>query len=183
MNKGTDSLGVLDFAADLKEHYPNAVNFLMGNHDWQWFQALAYRDPSAEESIENSNFPGILKTIDQATKMRYVHFFMKMNHYIELENDFIVHAGFLFKKENCFLDYESMMQIRDFPYDSQKAKGKRIIHGHNPKPLGFISESIKKRCPVLALDNACVEKEKESFGNLLCFEIDSNTLWVQKNIE
>ena len=109
--------------------------------------------------------------------------------FYELDDFFIVHAGFDFKKNKPFKDEDSILNIRNFKYDKKKAKGKTIIYGHDPTNYNKILKKIKNRKKKIPLDNGCVYNKAHKYYDfhklrkLCCFNLDSYELICQKNVE
>jgi len=114
----------------------------------------------------------------------YYEFIAGMQHYLEDDHFFYVHGGFDFKGDQTFTDTQSMMWTRDFRVDKEKAKGKKVIHGHTPLDLEFIQDVIKQpeRDDFIALDNG-VYLKMQGKGNLLAFETKSKQLLVQRALD
>jgi len=89
-----------------------------------------------------------------------------------------------FDIENPFDDKDSMLWIRDFKIIPEKINHKKIIHGHTPVSLEFIYLMNKKRnYHFLDLDNGCCLVNNEGYGNLVAYELNSNEIVVQNNID
>ena len=122
-------------------------------------------------------------------KKKYRKFMQNLPLYIELDDFIIVHAGFDFTKEKPFEDEESILNIRDFKYDKEKAKGKTIVFGHYPTYYKKILKKIKKRKKKIPLDNGCVYNKAHKIYDfhklrkLCCFNLDTYELICQENIE
>ena len=115
---------------------------------------------------------------------KYIEWMRNLEYYIELDNFFLVHAGFNFRSNAPFSDKESMLWIRDYNIDSAKIFNKRIIHGHVPVSLEFIDLSIKnKGYKFIDLDNGCYMTQREGFGNLVALELTNMEYRVQYNLD
>ena len=102
---------------------------------------------------------------------------------IELDEFFLVHAGFNITKEFPLKDFDSMLWIEEPKYDSKKLNNKRVIRGHKTQPLFKIENQIAKNEKIISLDNGCVYlNQKPRRGHLLCLDIDSNELIKEKKI-
>jgi serine/threonine protein phosphatase 1 len=107
-----------------------------------------------------------------------------LDYYIELENFFLVHAGFNFKLKDPFEDKDSMLWIREYEIDKEKIGNKRIIHGHVPVSLEFIDLNIKnKSYKYIDLDNGCYMTKRDGFGNLVALELNTLEYKVQYNLD
>lgn len=189
IDRGPDSSGVMDIIINLQKTYPN-IYPLSGNHEYQMLQA--------EKEYDNDSFYYFVKKLAKSKdilnkkmklRKKYRKFMKSLPYYIELENYFLVHAGFNFKKKKPFNDVEGMLNIRNFKYDKKKAKGKTIIVGHNPTEIHNIEEDIKKHKKIIRLDNGCVYTKPHKIydftklGKLCCYNIDTRVLICQKNID
>jgi serine/threonine protein phosphatase 1 len=114
----------------------------------------------------------------------YLEWIKNLEYFIELDNYFLVHAGFNFKLNNPFEDKNSMLWIREYDIDKKKVGSKRIIHGHVPVSLEFIDLSIKnKHYQYIDLDNGCYMNKRDGFGNLIALELNSLEYKVQYNLD
>ena len=116
----------------------------------------------------------------------FVGFFSNLPYFYELDNFYLVHAGFEFRKPDPFKNFEEMIWIRDFTPNEKDLNGKTVIHGHTPTSLSLIQSDHQNRLLAICLDNGCVFKHS-SFdhekGNLLALNLDSWELVIQKNID
>ena len=113
----------------------------------------------------------------------YTNFFSETVHFVETNQQLIVHAGFDFDLDDPFSDTQSMLTIRELKYDPLKAKSKQIIRGHYPFPIEEIRKTISEQKKVLSLDNGCVYTDRPGQGNLLAYDLKSKELVVQRNID
>ena len=173
VNKGPHSRGVIDYILELFEEvqlFP-----LIGNHDEMVLQFLKDQQPSQKLRLEELKNPDFFQ-LKPEELTRYLSFFSTLHHYFILDDFLLVHAGFDFNLANPFLGKEQMTNIRDFYYDSLKAQGKTIIHGHYPHPLKEIKHHIRMKEKIIPLDNGCVYQDVEGLGQLLCLDIDQMDL-------
>jgi serine/threonine protein phosphatase 1 len=144
----------------------------------------------ADTQFENSRFimPGIRKPpdlLDDSNHLigKYAEFFNKLPFYLELDNFFLVHAGFNTKLDEPFTDTYSMIWIDSFDYEPVKLKGKRIIHGHTSVGIDDIKSNISNNTKIIPLDNGVNNIHSINEGNLVCLDIDAMVLTTQKNID
>ena len=181
INKGPDSRAVLDYLLDLQGQYPD-FHFLRGNHEDMLLQKRAMGAAFLQEYVETYQSENLL--IDAAFPKKYLDFFENLPFYIDTGDYYLVHAGFNFSERNPLKDYEAMLVIRDYLIDQEFLSYKRIVHGHNPKSLNIIKNHIDELSPVIPLDNGCVYYgERKGHGNLLCFDLDTQDLIIQPNVE
>lgn len=113
----------------------------------------------------------------------YLRLIEKLPYYYELENFYLVHAGFDFTKPNPMKAYLSMLWVSDFKIDNEIIKNKTIIHGHTKNKLSKIVEAVKNKKQIINLDNFTAMPHKEGYGNMVCLNLDSYELTIQPNIE
>lgn len=112
----------------------------------------------------------------------YYRFFNSLPYFYELNDYLISHAGFNFSSPMPFEDFKSMLwakKVRFVPEELDKV----IIRGHITQTLTEVQESINNQDQVLTLDNGCYKKTTEGKGNLLCYNLNTRELVIQKNIE
>jgi serine/threonine protein phosphatase 1 len=189
IDKGTDSAGVIDFVMDLQNN-GYQVHTLRGNHEENLLQAYADYEPKMfQKFVERINKSANLLDENGKVIEKYLHFMQKLPYYIELENVWLVHAGFNTKIDDMFSDTISMVEARRFEYDSEKLKGKKVIHGHEVFYFKDIEKALKENSNIIPLDNGCVYNKPhkvydyEQVGNLCCLNIDTFELIFQKNID
>ena len=189
IDRGPDSSGVLDIITDLKkEGYK--IFPLLGNHEQQALKAESdYDKKSFYFYMSRINKSDDLLNKKRKIKKKYRKFMLGLPLYYELDDFFIVHAGFDFRKDKPFEDQDSILNIRSFKYDKEKAKGKTIIFGHDPTDYDKILKKIKKRKKKIPLDNGCVYNKAHriydfhKLRKLCCFNLDTYELICQENIE
>ncbi len=189
IDRGPDSSGVLDILIELIEKYPNVFP-LMGNHEYQMLQAeKEYDEQSFYFYVKHLAKSKDILNKKKKIKKKYRNFMKSLPYYIELEKYFLVHAGFDFRKKNPYADVDSMLNIRGFKYNKEKAKGKTIIIGHNPTEFHKIKKRIKENKKIIYLDNGCIYTKSHKIydytklGKLCCFNLDTRELICQKNID
>jgi serine/threonine protein phosphatase 1 len=198
IDRGPGSKEVIDYLMMLqREDY--SMRLLMGNHED--FLIKAYEEEFNLRKIfgfrqRNQKkrewlYHGGKQTLE-SFKVRdlrqfpaeYIEWMRNLEYYIEIDQYFLVHAGFNFRNGNPFTDKNSMLWIRDYEIDSTKLSNKRIIHGHVPVSLEFIDLSIRnKNYKFIDLDNGCYMTRREGFGNLVALELNSLVYKVQYNLD
>ena len=185
INKGPDSKGVLDYVFKLlgKDYHVLSVR---GNHEQMLLDVL-------EDKLDPSEFivRGGLETLESFNVRRvedipdkYIQFMYDLPFYLELDDYYIVHAGFNFSLPDPFTDSTSMLTIRDFDVDPEIIKYKRIIHGHYAKPLDEILYNIIERDGyVLPIDNGCVYTHRAGMGNLFMLNLNNRSYHIQPCID
>lgn len=183
INKGPDEVGVIDCFLELMEQGYQLFP-LRGNHEdvliSAHLEAKNRRGNTQELSCSGEN-----RVLADGHRIlpKYEPFFLSLPYYYELDNHFLVHAGFNLKASNPFDDLETMLWIPDFEYDGTGLGEKTIIIGHVSAMLQFIEDDVKKHAPLITLDNGCVYKHKWFRGNLLCLNLNDWHLYIQPNID
>ncbi len=176
IDKGIDSIGVVDIILELIKNDYNVFP-IKGNHEQElietylkWGLIKIYDFDFDEDDYEESEIE------------EFLNFIFNLPVYYIIDNLLIVHAGLNFEAENHFLDFENMLWMRKpvIPKDDFKYK---IIHGHTPTELSEIECSIEQNKQVINLDNGCFYIKKDSFGSLICFDVDKSFIYRQKNID
>lgn len=183
IDRGQDSAGVINQIINLKENgyrvYP-----LLGNHEKDALTLDSYQLPRLVKRFISGNIENHIFNMKSATIYeKYKKFINSLELYIELDDFILVHGGFDFSLETPFCDIESILWIRNFNYDENKAKGKTIIHGHTPKRLSRIKKAITNKYKIIGLDNGCVYHDMQAYAKLLCLELNTYNLTIQNNID
>ena len=181
IDRGADSKGVVDYVIELQEKFQ--IYPLRGNHEEDLLLLIEFKNNKLIEKYVKNETHQTLFNSEYAIEDKYITFINKLPYFIELENTLLVHAGFDYNSKNPYTETEEMLWIRDFEYNSKFAKNKTIIHGHTPYSFKEISTKINNNENIIPLDNGCVFKEEVGFGNLLCLNINTFKLIIQKNIE
>lgn len=180
VNRGPDSAGVIDEVLKLKKD-GFQVYCLRGNHDQMILDAAEKSGEKLKKILEDNNSLSLLK--GDKIRKKYKQFLEDTFYYLEVDEYFMVHAGFDFHADEPFENYNAMMNIPKFKAKKKWLNGKKVIHGHNPKVLSKIMQKIKKGKKRIHIDNGCANAKTKGQGNLLCFNLDSKAISVQQNIE
>ncbi|MEO1656044.1 MAG: metallophosphoesterase family protein [Bacteroidota bacterium] len=184
INRGPDNPGVLNYIFDLIDAgfqvYP-----LRGNHEQMALDAYKKRKQHPEEGLFVSIYGKPKGIVDENLLLlpQYAKFFDSLPYYYELDNCFLVHAGFDFHSPWPFRDYDPMIWIKDFISDPRKTKGKPVIRGHVTYPLDQIKAMVREKASVIHLDGGCYKKTEPGKGMLCCLDVTSHLLLYQENIE
>lgn len=192
INRGPDSAGVLDFIINLQQSgyqvYP-----LRGNHEamllesWADFQSLKHT--KSGKSFRDWVNDDALVTENHQLMPRFENFLNNLPYYYELDDFYLVHAGFDFEEgiPHGLADFERMLWVREFIPDYSILQQKPIVHGHVTCPLDEIKEAAKDRTGVIPLDNGCYKSLREiynpDYGNLCGLNLDTFELIVVENID
>ena len=192
IDRGPDSKGVIDYIISLQDAGFD-INCLRGNHEdyciraWEDDQKrFLFRSKLEKDWRKNGGIQTLLsfnaKRPREINKF-YIDWMKNAKYYIELNDCILVHAGLNFKIENPFEDVFSMMWTKDFKVDKNKTGGKKVIHGHVPVEMSMIDLFKNNNYDFLPLDNGIYYKNKDGFGNLLAYNIDTNEVFAQHNID
>ena len=183
INKGPDSKGVLDFIIKLKRDGFEVIA-MKGNHEELLMNAINNDDKSLEEwmekggdkTLESFGVNSIMEIPEEYTKL-----ISRMGYYLEMDEAYIVHAGFNFKLEDPFADKESMLNIRDFKADAKFLDGKKLIHGHTPIKIDEVKQQLMNNDVLINIDSGCVYSDKPGKGFLIAIELGSWKIYETKN--
>lgn len=180
INRAPYSLYVIEKIAELLvagySVYP-----LRGNHE-QLFLEFAKNDTHKLTSLAERQYSAHLLT-DQILPKGIYKFFKALPYFYELEDFFLVHAGFNTEQKDPLTGWRDMLWIRSMKYDKVKLKGKRVVHGHVPTTMTAIRKCLSAQKPEVKLDNGCIRAEVYEFGRLVCLDLDSGDLITKKNID
>lgn len=191
INRGPDNADVIDFILDLQEN-DYQVYALRGNHEQMLLD-------SQKQSKEMLDIEGIVRLhkrrglIDEKGILleKYADFFRGLPYYFELDNFYLVHAGFNVYKDDFLQDYNDMLWVRGFKEkvakDNLRFFGKRVIIGHTKYWLEDIKKAIEENETVIPLDNGCYTALHRNFGNrlgsLCALNLDTMDLIAQPCID
>lgn len=198
IDRGPDSKGVIDYLRSVQKNFPNA-RFIIGNHEdycirsfqddkkKKRFLGLTSRSFAKKEWMKYGGKETLksfgVSNIHDLPK-DYVEWMMGLEYYIELDDYYLVHAGFNFDIEDPFKDKRAMIWIRDYKVVPSKIKNKTIVHGHVPVSLEFLYMTLKSQhYHFISLDNGVYMDSMHGFGNLCALELDSKELLIQPRID
>jgi serine/threonine protein phosphatase 1 len=182
IDRGPSGKKVIDKLLQLREE-GFKVFAIRGNHEEEILNLNKEKSGHFVKTIyEQGSLYGLFES-GWKLKPKYLEFFQSMPYYIELDNFFLVHAGFNFNINRPFEDTVSMITIRNWIYDPVIAKGKIIIYGHTPTRLEDIRYLISAKEKTIPLDNGCVFNSFRDMGNLLCLRLEDFQLYIQPNID
>lgn len=184
VNKGPDSRGVLDYIFRLKKEKFDIV-CIRGNHDQMFLDAYYGKIANywSSEHAERKTLKSFGVERVEDVPILYFDFIKDMPYFVELDNTYLVHAGFNFTIGNPFLDIRAMMHSRNFHLDSKQLGGKRLVHGHVPTPLQTTMEAAQRSAPEINLDGGCVYFLNEDLGYLIGMNLDTLEIHSQQNID
>jgi serine/threonine protein phosphatase 1 len=184
VNKGPDSKGVMDFVFELQQDNFDVVS-LKGNHD-QMLLSASNGNIANYWKTEHGE-PKTLKSFGVAHVNEipefYFEFIRNMPLFLELDNCFLVHAGFDFSSPDFLSDFKAMLHTRKIQLKPELLKGKRLIHGHVPVEVDKIETSVKNKETEINLDGGCVYYLNQGLGYLVGMDIDNFQIFKQENID
>ena len=191
IDRGNNSKAVIDKILKLKSDGFD-VQCLLGNHEWLLLNA-AYEKGYKETWLSRNGGIATLFSygIIAEDYLNYIpethlQFFKTLQYFIELDDYYLVHAGFNFKDEDPFGDYHSMIWIRDWHKQIKKdlLGDKKIVHGHTPRSIDSLREDVASgKKVVFDIDCGCVYKGKSFGGYLAALNLDTLEVIGQENIE
>ncbi|TAF67665.1 MAG: serine/threonine protein phosphatase [Cytophagales bacterium] len=187
IDKGKSSAKVLDYLIDLRTQ--QNVFFLRGNHEANILETQQNYEPKMFKMfVEKINKSPCLLNNESRIIPKYQTFMQDLPYFLELEDFWLVHAGFS-PKENFLDEKDYMLEGRNTQYEIQKFKGKRIVHGHTVTYKQTIERAVQEQASIIPLDNGCVYNKSHKIydytqtGNLCCLNLDTFELIWQKNID
>jgi serine/threonine protein phosphatase 1 len=143
IDRGKDPKGVVDLILSLPG-YPQQVRCLMGNHEAMFLDALSGRNRSlhlfngGRTTLKSYH---IREAEPARIPLDHLRFYQSLQHMIELEDAFVVHAGF---RPGIPVDQqalEDLVWIREPFIYSTYDFGKTVIFGHTVFPSPFIGKN------------------------------------------
>lgn len=180
IDRGPGSKDVIDHIFELKQGGVN-VHALKGNHEDMFLKALEQPAISLDHWLDNGG-KATLKSFDlysyesmstlsrYSFDQKYMDFFNDLEYYIETEDYYLVHAGFNFASPDPLADRYSMLWVRNSEVDEKFLGKRKLIHGHTPRTLLRIEESLTTK--VIDIDGGCVYKGSPT-GHLVALDLDS----------
>ena len=186
VDRGPSTKAVLDYIVELIE-LGYKIFPLRGNHENDLLEFAKGEPRFLLWQLNKYQYPDIAR--NGKLKDKYLSFFESLPYYYELDDYFLVHAGFDFKSEKPFENRTAMLWLRNFNPTKEQLNGKRVIHGHHPVYMNIIIDHIERDSMTIPLDNGAsfVGKHKiydtSQLGNLCAFDLDKCKLFTQKNID
>ena len=181
INRGPRSTEVIDHVLHLQEQ-GYSVFPLIGNHEETVLHILRERPEQLKLLLRSRNSLDLLNKHKRIRK-RVFRFIRSLPYYYELEDCYLVHAGFNMKIEKPLTDVHAMAWVRNFGLNS-KFNDRQVYFGHTPTKYSKIKEAIASNAHAVCLDNGCSHTYLgKEYGRLLCLDLDSRKLFKQKNID
>ncbi len=179
VDRGPHSKALLDYLLQL-QNQGYRIELLRGNHDQMLLDALNQAAPFA---LEQWLYNGGSKTLESYNisniadiPQEHIQLLQATHFYKELDDFWLVHAGFNLQKQNWHEDKYAMLWDREEMWEATKLKNKPIIHGHTPTPAKQTISDLQLSKPTISIDTGCVYSQYADLGNLSCLCIDNMTL-------
>jgi serine/threonine protein phosphatase 1 len=189
IDKGPHSHLVLDYLMDLQVNGYQLFT-LRGNHEENLLYAQQnYNDRMLRLFVAKMNKSPQLMADDGRVKSVYIDFCEKMPYYIELQDYFLVHAGFRFHLAEPFADWIGMLEVGKTDSAAIYLENKTLLVGHHPTNISEIEKMILQKQKIICLDNGCVYNKPHKrldfnqLGHLCAFNLDTWELIRQKNLD
>ena len=198
IDRGPDSKGVIDYIMSL-QHKEYDIRLLMGNHEeycvkaWDEdknktrFLGLSFRTKTQKMwELHGGKETLASFKVDFASEIaeKYIDWMRNLSLYIETEKHILVHAGMNFSIDDPFTDRFAMLWTKEFKVVPSKIRNKKVIHGHTPVDLEFMDHVIKSDSyHFIDLDNGVYMLNRAGYGNLIAYELNSNTYLIQPNLD
>lgn len=181
INRGGKSLAVIKTIRLLQDE-GYQIYFLRGNHEQMVLDVLRRWPLQLKPFLKKYGSVDLLNKEGQL-RSKVFDFLQEGLYYIELEDYYLVHAGFDCNAEKPLKSYNKMLTIRKYSPDYEKIASKQIIHGHVRNSLEKIQTNVLSDKKHFSIDNGCATKNTLGQGNLVCLDLDTKELTVQLNIE
>lgn len=178
IDKGTRSKEVIDYTLELKAKGLN-VYPLMGNHELSFLVAYQQGIEFFLEYLTKNNNDDFLDGDIEA----YLTFFASFEYCYDLGDWLACHSEFLIKEHSIYRGMRGMFSRVNFKISEEEILSKRQITGHFVTQTSKLQASIQQKERVIFLDSGCVYPENEELGFLAAFDLDSEELLLQKNVE
>ncbi|MCH2043853.1 MAG: metallophosphoesterase [Saprospiraceae bacterium] len=175
INKGKDSKKVLDYIIKLKRQFPN-IHCVKGNHEQKLLLAFGCGFEFFEKYLADYNSEDLL----DGDIYEYIDLCASMELCIQVNDYLLSHLGFNAFVRTPATDTRALFSDFDIHLDEHPMFQ---VHGHDSSSVAQILANINQQTTVLSIDAGCVYTEDEDLGYLCCLELNSQELFVQKNIE
>ena len=158
---------------------------LRGNHEEMFLNACINRD-QYRTWILNGGYAALDSFgVEDACEvpLLFHRFCSKLPYFYLLEDFLLVHAGFNVEAEDPYADTQAMLWDRTRSMNRELLGGRTMICGHTPHHLRDIEKMLKRDNGIIILDNGCFLAGRKGMGSLLALELNTRTLYSQKNIE
>ncbi|MFO7868616.1 MAG: metallophosphoesterase [Bacteroidales bacterium] len=184
INRGKHSKKLIDTIINL-QHDGYNIYPLRGNHEQ--FIISEYNNTNTHEFYKVCKHMKLTwlfkKNSCSQFKKKYRVFFESLPYFYSHKNFLLSHAGFDFWNDNFFDNKHAMLYLRGNMPVEKIPENTYVIHGHTPISISKIKRSINHKLPIINIDNGCVYKKQQNKGNLICLNLDTFDITIQKNID
>lgn len=174
IDRGSDPKGVIDWIVDLIARYPG-VDCLLGNHEAMLLNYLAGKERSLY--LANRGMTTLKSYMAERREGEgplippdHMAFFRSLRPFLELDDYYLVHAGFRPGVEIARQSLEDMTWIREPFISSLYDFGKKVVFGHTPFARPLITQNK------IGLDTGAV------YGNrLTCVKLPEERFYSVKS--
>ncbi|WKN41373.1 metallophosphoesterase family protein [Tunicatimonas pelagia] len=189
VDRGPDSKGVLELVMQLSQS-KHKVHCLLGNHEIMMLHAVHNSGTKAARHWKKYVGGGETLRSFRAVKPHeisehYIEFIANMDHYFEVGNYILVHAGLNFAVPDPLQDKEAMLWTRGQTHINHAwLNGRIVVHGHTPQPTQQVIQNVERmeQNPVVDIDCGCVYP-RNNMHHLCALELISRQLVFQKNVD
>lgn len=184
IDRGPDSKGVIDYILQLQSEKFNVI-CLKGNHEEMLLKALEYKfhqniflRNGGEQTLQSYGYT----RVEELRNHPHIAFFKNLFYYLELDNYYLVHAGFDFRAHSPFYLTKPMLWIRNWHHqiDRTKLDGKIIVHGHTPQTVKSI-KAMKHNMAIsqyMNIDAGCFGYKK-----MCALDLTNRVLYFQDSLD
>ena len=188
VNRGPNLKELLEILTHL-ERWGISIQYLMGNHEELLFDGLS--KPNRRKLWLSRGGRLSLDSFSDLKKLKAAlePFRKRFKPFIELEDYVLVHAGLGIQSFNKsgLKAHREMYWIRNWrrKFDFSLINYKTVVHGHSPQTSRQIEAGLRRQPwnRALNIDSGCFLKNREGYGNLCVYNLDSKRLTFQKNID
>lgn len=182
INRGPRSSEVVDRILQLMEQGFQVIT-IRGNHEEILLHIAKAGPEELPLLLRTRNSMDLLNSKGRVRK-RFLHFFRSLPYYVEMDDCYLVHAGFNLAATDPLLDLHAMVWQRPFMLRDGLLNGRKVIHGHQPRSIGKIRKSVASGLGGICIDNGCTHGYMgEGFGALVCLDLDSGEMWRKRNLD
>lgn len=190
IDRGPQSLAVVQHLMELQESFPNSVTILKGNHEHMFTSWLVetpfdlltlYYNPEHNETLR-SFYPSNKRYKKASRRQRVDHvirqnkkelsFLANLPYYYETDQLIFVHAGYNQDIDDWRNDQKEILWSRRFPHTS-KPTHKKTFFGHTPTPFLHDDRENFDIWTNDTGDRVCIDGGVAMHGQLNALRIDS----------
>jgi serine/threonine protein phosphatase 1 len=137
IDRGPESFEVVEIVRELKEHWPEEVTTLKGNHEQMFINFITGQE---DISLEHNGTASTMRSYDRNCPFPVSHFrfFLNLKLFHETDSYIFVHAGLRPGVPLSMQSEEDCLWIRNEFLESEFDFGKTVVFGHTPFREPFI---------------------------------------------